>query len=126
MITMDGKYRYRNGKTPRILCTDTVGDGSVLSMCEETKATYAHLRCGAHVYGVDEWDILPILSPPEYVPYDDSDRDEVRGKWIKKRGSDYEYMINYFSVGSVNNLSWITAFEAWIYTDGSVFGKIKK
>lgn len=125
-IVIDGKYQYRNGKTPRILCTDAKGDGSVLTLCEETKAMRVHKDSGIHSNGFDEWDLIPIPQPPEYEPFDDGDRDEVRGKWIKRKIGDTQSQINRFGPGTCQNMKWADLFHHWTYLDGRATGKVKQ
>lgn len=126
MITMDGKYQGRDGQNVRILCIDgrTI-NYPVVAYVDTELAIFD--REGFR-YGPDSkcsTDLVEVKSP-EYVPYDDSDRDEVRGKWIKSKKGNSQYQITSFNAGAVQNMAWDFAFDNWTYLDGSIFGKVKK
>ena len=79
----------------------------------------------------DESRLYRKKEKPEYVPFDDSDRDFLAGKRVTyKDGVDSEYMITGFRnniiIAGISDYHFEYAFENLTFHDGSVFGKIKK
>ncbi len=133
MITMDGKYQTRIGMPVRVFCVDLKSDPKqpILAAIRDSsgrEAVYTFAESGRYrIDGCDHnCDIIPIPQPPEYIPFDDSDRDEVRGKWIKSKCGSNEVQLTRFGRDMAQNMSWQFLFDQWTFLTGEPFGKIKK
>ncbi len=65
---------------------------------------------------------------PQYVPYTWDDREELRGKWYRKKGDNCEFMVNYVTRYNENDISigpWREGafFKECEWLDGSPCGK---
>lgn len=65
-IDITKKYRYRNGKPARILCTDAPGRFPVISL-DEDGDPWCHTETG-EICDVDsEWDLIEVREAREWV-----------------------------------------------------------
>jgi len=65
---------------------------------------------------------------PQYVPYTWDDREELRGKWYRKKGDNSEFMVNYVTRYNENDIAlgpWRAGafFKECEWLDGSPCGK---
>jgi hypothetical protein len=65
---------------------------------------------------------------PQYVPYTWDDREELRGKWYRKKGDNCEFMVNYVTRHNENDISigpWREGrfFKECEWIDGSPCGR---
>lgn len=84
----------------------------------------------------DEWkdDNFPIwnnplfefrIKPePKYIPFTFEDREELRGKWVKRKGSSNEVCVYNLSKTRVNGYTWEHSLEVLEFLDGTPFGKL--
>jgi hypothetical protein len=127
MITMDGKYKTRDGDNVRVICIDCVQShypvvalvGDFESRIERYSSDGMHRMsepCGL--------DLTPVPEPPKYIPFDDSDRDKLRGAWIRCKANGFEFAINAFSPGTAHSYQWEYLFRDYEYLNGEPFGKL--
>jgi hypothetical protein len=65
---------------------------------------------------------------PQYVPYTWGDREELRGRWYRRKGDNCEFMVNYVTRYNENDISigpWREGafFKECEWIDGSPCGK---
>lgn len=64
-----------------------------------------------------------IKPEPEYTPFTFDDREELRGKWVRRKSSGNECLIYHLSEAHVNTYSWEESIEEFEFLDGTPFGK---
>ena|SRR5699024_136795 len=65
-----------------------------------------------------------IKPDPEYIPFTFEDRDELRGKWVRRKDSTGEVSIYNLSKTRVNGYTWEQALKEIEFLDGTPFGKL--
>src|SRR5690625_4566251 len=65
-----------------------------------------------------------VKPEPKYIPFTFEDREELRGKWIRRKGINDELVIYNISEEGVNAYTWKEALEAIEFLDGTPFGKL--
>lgn len=85
---------------------------------------------------LDEWedDDFPLWNDPEtkfrvkpgskYAPFTFEDREELRGKWVRRRSINDEIVIYNLSKTRVNGFAWEQSLEEFEFLDGTPFGKL--
>lgn len=66
-----------------------------------------------------------IKPEPKYIPFTFEDREELRGKWIRRKSINDEIVIYNLSKTRVNGFTWDQSLEEFEFLDGSPFGKLK-
>ena len=67
-----------------------------------------------------------IKPEPKYVPFTFEDREELRGKWVRDKENQNEFMIHLIVKKGVNGYTWRGSLAYLEFIDGTPFGKIKK
>ncbi len=128
MITMEGKYQTRDGRSVRVLCIDRRQKGyPVLAMignCDQDIEPFT--KEGSRHFSQDSaLDLVPIPEPPKYIPFDDGDRGKVRGRWIVNAESSTEMIVDHFEEGTANGWSWAEFLNRFKFMDnGQPCGKL--
>lgn len=65
-----------------------------------------------------------IKPEPEYVPFTFEDREELRGKWYRRKSTGVETAIYNISEEGINGYTWISALAVLEFLDGTPFGKL--
>lgn len=65
-----------------------------------------------------------IKPEPKYIPFTFEDREELRGKWVRRKSSGNECLIYHLSKAHVNTYSWEESIEEFEFLDGAPFGKL--
>jgi len=80
-----GKKYQRDGIIIDIKFIDHEGTGWGLD--QDGAARYADIR------SIDKWNEYTEPKPPQYVPYTWEDRNELRGKWYRRKNNSCEVMV---------------------------------
>lgn len=65
-----------------------------------------------------------IKPESKYIPFTFEDREEIRGKWVRRKWINDELVIYNISEEGVNAYTWKEALEALEFLDGTPFGKL--
>src|SRR5690625_684932 len=65
-----------------------------------------------------------VKPEPKYIPFTFEDREELRGKWVRRKSSGNECLIYHLSEAHVNVYSWEESIEEFEFLDGTPFGKL--
>ena len=65
-----------------------------------------------------------IKPEPKYIPFTFEDREELRGKWVRRAGTDNEAFIHSMRKTHVNGFTWKESIEVLEFLDGTPFGKL--
>src|SRR5699024_6197512 len=65
-----------------------------------------------------------IKPEPKYIPFTFEDREELRGKWVRRKGVNDELVIYNLSKIRVNGCTWEQSLEEFEFLDGTPFGKL--
>src|SRR5690625_328929 len=65
-----------------------------------------------------------IKTEPKYIPFTLEDRNELRGKWVRRIGTTSEALISSVRKTHVNGYTWEQALEVLEFLDGTPFGKL--
>ena len=65
-----------------------------------------------------------IKEEPKYIPFTFEDRDELRGKWVRRKSTGVETIIYYIDKGHMNGCTWEQTLEKFEFLDGTPFGKL--
>lgn len=65
-----------------------------------------------------------IKEDPKYIQFTFEDREELRGRWFKRKSTGNEFAVHTISLGGVNGYTWREALEVLEFIDGTPFGKL--
>src|SRR5699024_11933142 len=112
----------------------------VLTLKESVgKHKFKYEECAEGSYidaGTDTWcyateQEINLTREVKYVPFEEEDKEQFRGKWIKRKEGNLEMKITRFETLSTNTFlierrSPKQLLEDFTFIDGTLFGKIKQ
>lgn len=66
-----------------------------------------------------------VKKEDKYIPFTFEDREVFRGKWIRNKATNSEFIITLIKKKKVDLLSYDQAFYKWEFLDGTPFGKLE-
>ena len=73
----------------------------------------------------DERYVFRVKPEPKYIPFTFEDREVFRGKWVRRKKDNAEFIIHIISRNYVNGYSYEEAYIELEFIDGTPFGKLE-
>lgn len=132
LITMDGKWQYRNCDPATVLKTDLMNSYPVIST--DGRRVFYHRKNGAYVEGdstrvhesddLHPLDLVPATKPPKYVQFTYEDWKQFIGKVVVCKNGDDVRLLHYANDKYASDILYHSLFNDYAFEDGSVVGKL--